>query len=99
MIFLWHDEAWEIALAAGRASEVYEIVGDRDDTRAGRSSSPSLERRLQRELRKRGEASPSMSGQEVGVGNFYSRCHEIVLCERTKTVLPLPVSQRCRRIV
>lgn len=71
---------WELALADGRASDVYEIVGEGgagaggggDGGGAAAHAAPyEVGRRLQRELE--GEASPPAESQAIAVRNFYSR--------------------------
>lgn len=82
---------WELALAKGRASEVYEIIGDSSGGAAGgggggisgaaHAAAHEVTRRLQRELsgegRGAGEVSPATESQAIAVRNFYSRW---VLC-------------------
>lgn len=81
-----HVQVWELALANGRGSDVYEIVGvaAKDGGSGGRSkdsgsgsSAPhraafEVERRLRAELLAK-EASPTTEAQAVVVRNFYSR--------------------------
>ena len=79
---------WELALAKGRASEVYEIIGDSGGGAAGggggggvsgaaHAAAHEVGRRLQRELggegRGAGEVSPVAESQAIAVRNFYSR--------------------------
>lgn len=77
---------WELALAKGRASEVYEIIGDTGKggavggggvSGAAHSAAYEVGRRLQRELggegREAGEVSPATESQAMAVRNFYSR--------------------------
>lgn len=74
-------KVWNIALADGRASDLYEIIDSRhngsDDHRRGDSSGGmaahrAVERRLRKELNVK-EASPPAESQAVVVRNFYSR--------------------------
>lgn len=75
---------WELALAKGRASEVYEIIGDSSGggggeriSGAAHAAAYEVGRRLQRELggegREPGEVSPATESQAIAVRNFYSR--------------------------
>lgn len=77
---------WELALAKGRASEVYEIIGDSNSSGGGggggisgaaHAAAHEVGRRLQRELggegRGAGEVSPATESQAIAVRNFYSR--------------------------
>lgn len=73
---------WELALAKGRASDVYEIIGDSDAggggiSGAAHSAAYEVARRLQRELggegRAAGQVTPAAESQAIAVRNFYSR--------------------------
>lgn len=77
---------WELALAKGRASDVYEIIGNSDSgagsggggtSGVAHAAAYEVERRMQRELsgegRGPGEVSPSTESQAIAVRNFYSR--------------------------
>lgn len=79
------SQVWELALADGRGSDVYEIVGvatrggedGRRKGSGGGSGAPhraafEVERRLRAELLAK-EASPATEAQALVVRNFYSR--------------------------
>ncbi|CAM9342800.1 unnamed protein product [Scytosiphon promiscuus] len=84
---------WELALADGRASEVYEIIGDIDggaggggagvSSGAAHSAAFEVERRLRRELRDREAASPATESQAIAVRNFYSRYEPVLVRKRS----------------
>eukprot|EP00752_Nemacystus_decipiens_P014373 g12785.t1 len=84
---------WELALAKGRASEVYEIIGDTGGVGGGggvsgaaHAAAHEVGKRLQRELggegRAAGEVSPATEAQAVAVRNFYSRYEPVLVRKR-----------------
>eukprot|EP00903_Cladosiphon_okamuranus_P019171 g17633.t1 len=84
---------WELALAKGRASEVYEIIGDSSGEGGGgrisgaaHAAAYEVTRRLQRELsgegKEPGAVSPATESQAIAVRNFYSRYEPVLVRKR-----------------
>ncbi|CAN0543936.1 unnamed protein product, partial [Ectocarpus sp. 12 AP-2014] len=69
---------WDLELADGRASEVYEII---DGSGRGGSGSGGVQRRLERERAAEG-ASPAADSQAIVVRNFYSRYEPVLVRKR-----------------
>ncbi|CAM9269568.1 unnamed protein product [Ectocarpus sp. 6 AP-2014] len=81
---------WDLELADGRASEVYEIIdgGGRDGSGSGgvvnsaaHAAALEVQRRLERERAAEG-ASPAAESQAIVVRNFYSRYEPVLVRKR-----------------